>query len=171
VSELVGLRLEDITFRDRYVDVSVLGKGRKQRVPPLWKEVANSLRAWLAVRGEARVPEVFLNARGRSLSRSGVAHVLKKHKPAAAESCPSLDKKPLSPHVLRHCCGMNILQSTGDIRQVALWLGHERTDTSEIYVQGDASEKLKVLGAVVPPTLRPGNFRPPDKLIAALRGR
>lgn len=170
VSELVGLRLDDVTFRDRYVDVSVLGKGRKQRVLPLWKEVADSLRAWLAVRGEARVPEVFLNARGGSLSRSGVAHILKKHKLAAAESCPSLDKKPLSPHVLRHCCGMNILQSTGDIRQVALWLGHERTDTSEIYVQGDASEKLKVLGAVVPPTLRPGKFRPPDKLIAALRG-
>lgn len=171
VSELVGLRLDDVAFRDRYVDVSVRGKGRKQRALPLWKEVADSLRAWLSIRGEARVPEVFLNARSGALSRSGVAHILKKNKAAAVERCPSLCDKPLSPHVLRHCCGMNVLQSTGDIRQVALWLGHEHTDTSEIYVQCDASEKLKVLGAVVPPTLRPGKFRPPDKLIAALRVR
>lgn len=171
VSELVGLLLADVAFRDRYVDVSVRGKGRKQRILPLWKEVADSLRAWLAVRGKAHVPEIFLNSRGGALGRSGVAYVLKKHKTSAAETCPSLGSKPLSPHVLRHSCAMNVLQSTGDIRQVALWLGHEHTDTSEIYVQGDANAKLRILGAVVPPTLRPGKFRPPDKLIATLRGR
>ena len=169
VSELVGLRLDDLTLRGRYADVLVRGKGRKERVLPLWKEVADSLRAWLAVRGEARVPEFFLNARGKPLTRSGVAHILHKHKAAAAVGCPSLDSKPVSPHVLRHSCAMNVLCSTRDIRKVALWLGHERQETSEIYVEGDASEKLEVLQAVVPPTLRPGQFRPPDKLIAALR--
>jgi site-specific recombinase XerD len=104
VSELVGLRVADITFRDRYADVLVHGKGRKQRVLPLWKEVADSLRAWLAVREVVAVPEFFLNARGQSLTRSGVAYILRKHVAVAATSCPSLDSKRVSPHVLRHSC-------------------------------------------------------------------
>ena len=171
VSELVGLRLSDVSFRECYVDIVVRGKGRKERVLPLWKEVANSLRSWLAVRGEARVPEFFLNARGDQLTRSGVAYIVRKHKKAAAATCPSLERKTVSPHVLRHSCGMNVLRSTHDIRKVALWLGHESTDTSEVYVEGDPTDKLEVLQAVLPPTLRPGKFRPPDKLIASLRPR
>jgi site-specific recombinase XerD len=170
VSELIGLRLDDVTFHDRYVDVLVHGKGRKQRVLPLWKEVAHSLRAWLAVRGPAGVPELFLNARGASLTRSGVAYLLRTHRVTAAAHCPSLEGKRVAPHVLRHSCGMNVLRATRDIRKVALWLGHEHQETSEIYVEGDPSERLEVLQAVLPPTLRPGKFRPPDKLLAALRG-
>ena len=170
VSELTGLRLEDITFRGRYADISVRGKGRKQRSLPLWKEVGDNLRAWLAVRGEARVPEVFLNHRGDVLGRSGVAYILRKYQQSAAAACPSLKDKAISPHVLRHSCGINVLRATGDIRKVALWLGHEHTDTSEIYVRGDATEKLEILGTFVPPSLKPGKFSPPDKLIAALRG-
>ena len=171
VSELIGLRLDDVTFRGRYADVLVHGKGRKQRVLPLWKEVGDSLRAWLAVRGKPKAPEFFLNARGEPLTRSGVAYILRMHKAAAVSSCPSLDGKHVSPHVLRHSCGINVLRSTRDIRKVALWLGHERTETSEIYVDGDPSEKLELLKVVVPPMLRPGKFRPPDELIASLRGR
>lgn len=170
VSEIVGLRLDDVTFRGRYADVLVRGKGRKQRVLPLWKQVADSLRAWLTVRGDAKVPEFFLNARGEPLTRSGVAYILRKHK-TATPSCPSLEGKSVSPHVLRHSCGMNVLRSTRDIRKVALWLGHESTETTEIYVEGDPSEKLAILQAVVPPTLRPGKFRPLDKLLTALRHR
>jgi len=170
VSELISLRLEDVTFRGRYADVLVNGKGRKQRILPLWKEVGDSLRAWMAVRGSAKAPEFFLNARGEPLTRSGVAYLLRTHTAAATTRCPSLAGKSVSPHVLRHSCGLNVLRSTRDIRKVALWLGHERTETSEIYVEGDPSEKLELLKAVVPPTLRPGKFRPPDALIAALRG-
>ena len=161
VSELVGVRLDDVTFRGRYVDVLVRGKGRKQRMLPLWKEVADSLRAWLAVRGKARPPELFLNARGAPLTRSGAAYIVRTHRTTATARCPSLAGKPVSPHVLRHSCGMNILRATRDIRKVALWLGHEHQETSEIYVDGDPSEKLDVLRAVIPPTLRPGKFRPP----------
>lgn len=169
VSELTGLRIGDLTFRDRYVDLRVRGKGRKERVLPLWKEVGDSLRAWLALRADAPAPEVFLNARNEPIGRSGVAYILKKHQAVAAATCPSIAAKPLTPHVLRHSCGMNVLRSTGDIRKVALWLGHEHTDTTEIYVRGDATEKLAMLGEVVPPTLRPGKFSPPDKLIASLK--
>lgn len=171
VSELIGVRLDDVTFRGRYADVLVRGKGRKQRVLPLWKEVGDSLRAWLAVRGNHKAPEFFLNARGEPLTRSGVAYILGKHKAAATARCPSLDGKPVSPHVLRHSCAINVLRSTRDIRKVALWLGHERMETSEIYVDGDPSGKLELLKVVVPPTLRPGKFRPPDELIASLRVR
>jgi hypothetical protein len=64
---------------------------------------------------------------------------------------------------------MTVFRSTRDIRKVALWLGHEQQETSEIYVQADPAEKLEVLKAIVPPSLKPGKFRPPDKLIAALR--
>jgi len=171
VSELVGLRLADVTFQAKYTEVLVRGKGRKERIMTLWREVSDSLRAWLAVRGQASVPEFFLNAGGRTLTRSGVSYIVRKHKNSAANTCRSLTEKRVSPHVLRHSCGVNVLRATRDIRKVALWLGHERQETSEIYVDGDTSTKLEVLRTVVPPTLRPGKFRPPDKLIEALRGR
>lgn len=127
--------------------------------------------AWLAVRGDVGAQEVFLNAVAAPIGRSGVAYVLEKHRRTAARRCPSLANKMVTPHVLRHSCGMNVLRLTGDIRRVAIWLGHEHTDTSEIYVRGDASDRLNLLGLVVPPSLRPGKFNPPDKLIASLRGR
>ena len=171
VSELLGLRMEDLTFRGKYVDVLIHGKGRKERILPLWKEVGDSLRAWIAIRGNARAPELFLNSRGEALTRSGVAFILRNHQAEALAVCPSLKGKRISPHVLRHSCGINVLRSTGDIRKVALWLGHERTETSEIYVAGDPNEKLEIMKAVVPPSLRPGKFSPPDALIASLKPR
>jgi len=171
VSELLGLRMEDLTFRGKYVDVLVHGKGRKERILPLWKEVGDSLRAWIAIRGNARAPELFLNSRNEALTRSGVAFILRNYQSEALLVCPSLKGKRISPHVLRHSCGINVLRSTGDIRKVALWLGHERMETSEIYVAGDPNEKLEILKAVVPPSLRPGKFSPPDALIASLKAR
>jgi integrase/recombinase XerD len=170
VSELVGLRLDDVTFESRYVNIHVLGKGRKERTLKLWKTVANSIRAWLAIRGEAAAHELFLNARGEPMTRSGFAYVLRKHVAIAAENCPSLKGKRVSPHVLRHTCAMNVLRATGDIRKVALWLGHSSTQTTDAYTRADPGEALDALGAVVPPMLRRGKFRPPDRLIAALTG-
>lgn len=85
VSELVGLRLDDVVFTAPYVDLRVRGKGRKERILTLWKVVADSVRAWLAVRGEAPVPELFLNARGREMTRAGFAHLLRQHAITARE--------------------------------------------------------------------------------------
>lgn len=171
VSELVGLRLDDVTFHARYVDVHVRGKGRKERLLSLWKAVADSMRAWLAVRGEAPVPEFFLNARGRQMTRAGFAGLLGKHATTARAHCPTLQAKRISPHVLRHTCALTVLQATGDIRQVALWLGHESTQTTEDYLRVDVMQRIGVLTAVTPPQLRPGKFRPPDALIASLSHR
>lgn len=171
VSELVSWRLADITFRGNYIDLYIRGKGRKERVLTLWKVVADSVRAWLAVRGEVAAPELFVNARKEAMTRGGAAHILGKHVAAACKSCTSLKDKRVSPHVLRHTCAMTTLQATRDIRRVALWLGHASTQTSEIYLRADPVDKLETLEAVVPPSLRKGAFAPPDKLMALLRRR
>lgn len=168
VSELVGLRVEDATFESSYLDLHVRGKGRKHRIMKLWKAVAESIRAWLAVRGQASVPELFLNARGTTMTRAGFEYVLRKHAAGATEHCASLAGKRISPHVLRHTCALNILQATGDVRKVALWLGHESIQTTEDYLRVDVTQRIGVLESVIPPQLRPGKFRPPDQLIASL---
>jgi len=168
VSELTGLQIRDVDLPS--MSIHVLGKGRRERMLPLWKTTAAALRAWLAVRGMGAVPEVFVSARGEPLSRWGFAYLLKQHTAAAARQYPGLLKKRVSPHVLRHTCAMIVLQATQDIRKVSLWLGHANLTTTEIYTRGDPTEKLEAIEAVVPPQLRRGVFRPPDKLIALLKG-
>jgi site-specific recombinase XerD len=169
VSELVGIRIDDVEFEGRYVEIRIRGKGRRERTLILWRSIAEALRAWLSVRGRAHVPEVFLNACGRPMTRSGFEHVLDGHVNVAAERCPSLRKKRVSPHVLRHSCALNVLRATRDIRRVALWLGHATVQSTEIYLQADPTEKLEVLTAMKAPELRPGKFRAPDRLIAELQ--
>ncbi len=139
VSELVGLRMEELTFEPRRVCIRVHGKGRKERTLLLWQTVAEALRAWLSVRGDAAAPEVFLNARSQPMTRGGFEYVLEKHLGAAVAQVPTQARKRVSPHVLRHTCAMNTLQATGDV--------------------------------VIPPTLRPGTFKPSDRLIAMLKGQ
>jgi len=170
VSELVGLRLDDIELEGPYPSLLVRGKGRKQRRLPLWKEATRALRAWLAVRGDAAVPEVFLNARGEALTCSGFTYLLKKYVQLAMPHSPGLSKKTVSPHVLRHTCAMNSLQATRDIRKVALWLGHSSLKSTEIYLRADPTEKLNTIESALPANLRRGVFQVEDRLIAWLSG-
>jgi len=114
---------------------------------------------------------VFVNARGVPMSRWGFAYVLHQHAQIASKKCPKLPNKKLSPHVLRHTSAMFVLQATHDIRKVSLWLGHSNLATTEIYTRADPTEKLEAIEAVVPPHLRKGSFRPPDKLIALLKAK
>lgn len=169
VSELIGLRLNDVSLLS--MSIRVYGKGRRERALPLWKSTTTALRTWLAVRGTLAAPEVFVNLRGQPMSRWGVAYMLKQHAKTAGQRCPGLLSKKLSPHVLRHTCAMIVLQATQDIRKVSLWLGHSNLATTEIYTRGDPTEKLEAIEAVVPPHLRKGSFRPPDKLIALLKAK
>jgi len=148
--------------------VLVHGKGRKERCLPLWKETASALRAWLAVRGTSRAPELFLNARSTSMTRAGFEYILRKHVCAAAKRCPSLSVKRVSPHVLRHTCALTILQATKDLRKVSFWLGHSSMQTTEIYTRADPSVKLEALESVIAPKLRTGRFKATDQLIAML---
>ncbi len=169
VSELTALRIDDVTVSS--MSIQVRGKGRRERAMPLWKKTATALRAWLSVRGTPAVPEVFVNRRGQSISRWGFAYILKQHAETAGQRCPGLLNKRVSPHVLRHTCAMIVLQATQDIRKVSLWLGHSNLATTEVYTRGDPTEKLEAIEAIVPPQLRKGSFRPPDRLIAMLSAR
>jgi len=104
------------------------------------------------------------------MTRAGFEYLLGKYAATARNSCPPLLGKRVSPHVLRHTCALSVLQATGDIRKVALWLGHESIQTTENYLRVDVTQRIGVLKAVTPPQLRPGKFRPGDKLIAVLKG-
>jgi integrase/recombinase XerD len=167
VSELTGLQLDHLTLRPP-ASVLIHGKGRKQRSLPLWRETASALRSWLAIRGDRPATQVFLNARGEPLTRSGFEYILRKHSRAAAKGCPSLSTKRVSPHVLRHTCALAVLQATKDLRKVSLWLGHSSMQTTEMYTRADPSVKLEALESVIAPRLRSGRFKATDKLIASL---
>jgi integrase/recombinase XerD len=169
VSELVGLPLANLSLQ-RTPSIRVLGKGRRERCLPLWKETATDLRAWLAVRGTVAAPELFVNAEGRAMTRAGFEYILTKHTRAVAEHCLPLAGRTVSPHQLRHTCAIVMLQATRDIRKVALWLGHADLRTTEIYLRVDPSEKLEAMETVLPPSLRRGRFKAPDALIASLQG-
>lgn len=170
VSELVGLRMEDVTLKPD-ANILVRGKGRRERSLPLWKETTTVLRAWLAVRGDASVPELFVNAKGQQMSRWGFAYVLRKAVKIASKTRPELLGKQISPHVLRHSIAVLALDATQDIRKVSLWLGHSSIQTTEIYTRVDPAEKLEAINTLSPPKIRPGRFRPPDKLLAMLKSQ
>ena len=120
VSELVTLPLSSLVLHPS-PSVRVLGKGRRERTLPLWKETAADLRGWLSVRGELPgIKELFVNARNTPIGRAGFEYVLRKHANNAASFCTSLANRRVSPHVLRHACAVMILQATGDLRKVSL---------------------------------------------------
>lgn len=169
VSELVGLRLDEVVLDPGVPTVRIRGKGRRERLLPLWRGTAAALRAWLSLRGPADCDEIFLSARGEPLTRAGFAYILAKHVAAGCRKHPALARKHVSPHVLRHTCAMHTLQATGDIRRVALWLGHASVETTEIYLRCAPSAKLEAIAGLVPPTLSAGRFRAPDQLLASLR--
>ncbi|MXY34793.1 MAG: tyrosine-type recombinase/integrase [Boseongicola sp. SB0664_bin_43] len=168
VSELTGLLLSDIS-QPELDTIHVAGKGRRERVLPLWKETQSVLRDWLAIRPSGRDNHLFLNARGAAMSRHGFAHRLALHVATAQRRVPSLTDKRVSPHVLRHSCAVHTLEATGDIRKVSLWLGHASIRSTEAYLRVDPIEKLEVLAAKLPPTIAKGSFKDaPDRLLAVL---
>jgi site-specific recombinase XerC len=160
----------DLTLHPQAI-IHVMGKGRRERLLPLWKETAKALRDWLKVRGEPNSTALFLNARDDAMTRSGFEYFLERHVRTASAKQPSLAKKRISPHSLRHSCAMHTLQATGDIRKVSLWLGHATLLSTEVYLRADPTEKLEAMASLIPPTLRRGHFRPPDKLLAMLRSK
>jgi integrase/recombinase XerD len=167
VSELIGLCLDDLKLQPQPT-VLVHGKGRRERCLPLWKTTTAAVRAWLTVRGKPLVPELFVSACGKTLTRSGFEYILRKHVRTAKQRCPSLATKCVSPHVMRHTCALTVLQATKDIRKVSLWLGHAHLQTTEMYTRADPLVKLEALESVMPPNLRSGRFKATDKLIAFL---
>ncbi len=168
VSELVTLRMDQLD-QQTAATIHVMGKGRRERVLPLWKETVTAIKKWLAVRNHNGDSELFLNAAGRAMTRSGFEYILTKHAVTAAGKQPSIGKKRVTPHVLRHTCAMHTLLATKDVRKVSLWLGHASLQSTEIYLRADPTAKLEALAVTAPPMLKPGRFQAPDKLLAMLQ--
>ena len=127
------------------------------------------LAAWLREPSRAENQPLFPNARGGQLSAHGVHYLLHKHAAAAARECPSLNNKRVSPHVLRHTTAMDLLQEGIDPLVIALWLGHESVETTQIYLDANLTLKQEVLDRTTPPNGKPGRYRPDDRLLALLK--
>lgn len=167
VSELTGLCIADVLL-DRASALLLHGKGRKERVVPLWKGTANRLRVWLQRIDRSAEAPVFPNRRGKPLSRSGVEYRLRVALAHAARRCPSLAAKQISPHTLRHTTAMHLLQAGVDITVIALWLGHESTETTHLYIEADLKMKEAALKRIDDTAPAPVRFQAPDRLLAFL---
>lgn len=170
-----GLRLSEITAttRDDLVlgagaHVRVTGKGRKERCTPLAKPTVAVLKEWLRepTRGEGRL--LFPNTKGERLTVHGVKYLLNKHAAAAARGCPSLNGKRVTVHLLRHTMALEMLQAGVDRAVIALWLGHESVETTQMYLEATLAMKEQALAKTTPPQGSPARFRPDDRLLSFL---
>jgi site-specific recombinase XerD len=167
VSELIGLNCCDLTLGVG-ANVCCEGKGRKQRAVPLTSPVEVLLRAWSTERAGLPADPLFPTRTGRRLSRDAVALRVRTHATTAAKRCPSLQSKPIHPHVFRHTCAMSLLQAGVDTSVIALWLGHAGVRSTDAYVHADITIKERALALTTPAAARPGRYRPPDKVLAFL---
>jgi site-specific recombinase XerD len=167
VSELVGLNCADITLGSS-ANVRCEGKGRKQRAVPVNGPVAALLQTWLAERAGRPGDPLFPTRTGRRLSRDAVALRIATHTATAAGRCPTLLGRSIHPHVLRHTCAMSLLQAGVDTSVIALWLGHAGIRSTDPYMHADIIMKEKALALTTPATVKPGRYRPPDKVLAFL---
>ena len=167
VSELTSLNCQDVHL-GAGAHVRCNGKGRKERCTPLTAQTVKTLRAWLSERRGQDSDPLFCSRRGGPLSRDAVERLVTKHAAAAARTCPALQAKKISPHVLRHTAAMSLLHAGVDIAVIALWLGHESITTTQAYLHADLSLKERALARVAPAGSTPGRYRAPDTLLAFL---
>lgn len=171
VSEIIALRREQVRLDTATgAHVELRGKGRKERVVPLWTETAGVLRAWFRELGDKGNGVAFPGVRGRALSRDGVDYLLHRTVITASAACSSLGTKKVSPHVLRHSTAMHLFQAGVDMAVIALWLGHESLETTHVYVEADLATKERALEKLAPMPGMPARYRPDDKLLAFLSG-
>lgn len=167
VSELIGLSCADV-YLGKGAYVSCLGKGRKQRCTPLTKETNSVLRVWMQERkGELGDP-VFPTSQGRRLSRHAVGLLVTKYAEITQLSCPTLGTNTITPHTLRHSAAMNLLHSGVSTAVIAMWLGHESPDTTQVYLHADLTIKERAMDRTAPFGTKPGRYRAPDGLLAFL---
>lgn len=164
LSEMTGLQRDDVTLGSG-AHVRVIGKGRKERCTPLAKSTVRVLKTWLQEpqRGDEQV--LFPNARGARLSADGVQYLLDKHCAAASKVCPSLRQKRVTLHVLRHTMALDLLQEGVDRSIIALWLGHESVETTQIYLEATLSMKEQALSKATSHNGRLRRYRPGDELL------
>jgi site-specific recombinase XerD len=166
-SELVSLRCGDVVLGTG-AHVRCLGKGRKERSTPLRRETGIMIEGWLKERRGNPDQPLFPSLRGNPLSRDALEHLVRKHCETATKLCPSLAGKRVSPHTLRHSTAMELLRHGVDQSVIALWLGHESVETTQIYLHADMRLKEQALSRVAASTSNPGRYRPGDQLLAFL---
>ena len=171
-----GLRLSEITsIRQRDISLTTgahvrcEGKGRKERCTPLTKNTVAALKLWIREQGANGTQILFPSLRGGQLSADAVQHLVTKYAAVAQQTCPSLAGKRISPHVLRHTTAMELLQAGVDRTLIALWLGHESAETTQIYLDADLAIKEEILSKTTPISTKPGRYRPDDDLLAFLK--
>lgn len=168
ISELTALSCADIHLNGG-PHVHFLGKGRKQRDTPLLPVTVAALRVWLTERRGHPDDPLFPTSTGRHLSRDAIEQRISIYYNRASRTCPSITAKKVTAHTLRHTAAMRLLQSGVDITVIALWLGHEQTTTTQIYLHADMTLKERALAKTTPPNVAPGCYQPPDQLLAWLQ--
>jgi site-specific recombinase XerD len=168
-SELTGLRRQDVAL-DPGAHIRCTGKGRKTRATPLTPNVAAALADWLSHHPGPPTDPLFPSSRGGRLSADAFQRLVTRHTATARRSCPSLHEKAVTPHTLRHAAAMALLQRGVDLSVIALWLGHESTQTTEVYLHADMRLKERALAHATAPAAVPHRYAPPDPVLAFLEG-
>ncbi len=167
VAELTGLRCHDIVLGTG-AHVRCYGKGRKERCTPLTRPTVSVLRVWIAELGHIGDQPVFPTRRGGPLNPDSVGDLIDRHVDTARERCPDWTTKKVTPHTLRHTTAMTLLTAGVDTSVIAMWLGHEHTQTTQIYLHGDLTMKERALARTAPLNTPPGRYQAPDTLLAFL---
>jgi site-specific recombinase XerD len=167
VSELINLTCGDVALGTG-AHVRCIGKGRKERSTPLRKDCTQALRVWLSERGGADNEPLFVSNRGDRLSRDAVECIVHKHAEISSVICSTLKGMRVTPHVLRHSAAMQLLQNGVDRTVIALWLGHESVEGTQIYVHADIQIKEQAMAKTTPVAVSPSRYRPNDQLLAFL---
>lgn len=166
-SELTGLNCADVHLQTG-AHISCQGKGRKQRITPLTTTTTAVLDVWLSERAGQPDDPLFPTIRGRRLSHDGLERRIAKYVHIAARHHPTLAAKTVTLHTLRHTAAMQLLHAGVDTTVIALWLGHERVETTHIYLHADLALKERALARTKPRDVKPGRYKPPDQLLAFL---
>jgi site-specific recombinase XerD len=164
LSEMTGLKPQDLIL-SAGAHVRVIGKGRKERCIPLAKSTRDVLQTWLHEPPRGNADVVFPSARGQRLSVHGVQYLLNKHRLVAGKVCQSLLDKQITVHCLRHTMAMELLQAGVDRSVIALWLGHESVETTQIYLEATLAMKEEALAKTTPPEGKLGRYQPGDELL------
>lgn len=169
VSELATLEIAQVHFGlETYLQLN--GKGRKERTVPLWQETVTALKAWFRELVDIESPTAFPNARLQPISRHGINHILQGAVASAANKCPSLRSKKVTPHIIRHTTAVHLLQSGVDVAVIALWLGHESIETTHVYLATDLEAKEKALAKLKPGVKPTARYKADDALLTFLKG-
>jgi integrase/recombinase XerD len=167
VSEITALKRDQVSF-GATTFLELHGKGRKERMIPLWPQTRDVLQKWFRELGEEKSQMAFPNARGRPLARHSVNYLIHKAVQVAAASCPSLLTRPITPHLIRHTTATHLLQAGIDIATIALWLGHESVETTHVYLEADLATKEQALQKLAPIEEQGARFTAADPLLAFL---